>query len=71
MRAGLDEFKLVKDAFGTTVNDVVLAVVTGALAYFLQSRGRRTEGIELKARRPGLGALRGPARRARQPADAA
>jgi diacylglycerol O-acyltransferase len=52
VRAGLDEFKLVKDAFGTTVNDVVLAVVTGALAYFLQSRGRRTEGLELKAAVP-------------------
>src|SRR5215207_4369830 len=52
VRAGLDEFKLVKDAFGTTVNDVVLAVVTGALAYFLQSRGRRTAGIELKAAVP-------------------
>ncbi len=52
MRAGLDEFKLIKNAFGTTVNDVVLAVVTGALAYFLQSRGRRTEGVELKAAVP-------------------
>jgi WS/DGAT/MGAT family acyltransferase len=52
VRAGLDEFKLVKDAFGTTVNDVVLAVVTGALSYFLQSRGRRTEGLELKAAIP-------------------
>jgi diacylglycerol O-acyltransferase len=52
VRAGLDELKLVKDAFGTTVNDVVLAVVTGALAYFLQSRGRRTEGVELKAAVP-------------------
>ena len=52
VRAGLDELKLVKDAFGTTVNDVVLAVVTGALAFFLQSRGRRTEGIELKAAVP-------------------
>ena len=52
VRAGLDEFKLVKSAFGTTVNDVVLAVVTGALAFFLQSRGRRTEGIELKAAVP-------------------
>jgi diacylglycerol O-acyltransferase len=52
VRAGLDEFKLVKDAFGTTVNDVVLAVVTGALAYFLQSRGRRTADLELKAAVP-------------------
>ena len=52
VRAGLDEFKLIKNAFGTTVNDVVLAVVTGALAYFLQSRGRRTDGIELKAAVP-------------------
>ncbi len=52
VRAGLDEFKLVKDAFGTTVNDVVLAVVTGALSYFLQARGRRTEGLELKAAIP-------------------
>jgi diacylglycerol O-acyltransferase len=52
VRAGLDEFKLVKSAFGTTVNDVVLAVVTGALAFFLQSRGRRTEGVELKAAVP-------------------
>ena len=52
VRADLDELKLVKDAFGTTVNDVVLAVGTGALAYFLQSRGRRTERIELKAAVP-------------------
>jgi len=52
VRAGLDEFKLVKDAFGTTVNDVVLAVVTGALAFFLQSRGRRTDDLELKAAIP-------------------
>jgi len=52
VRAGLDEFKLVKSAFGTTVNDVVLAVVTGALAYFMQARGRRTDGIELKAAVP-------------------
>jgi len=49
VRAGLDEFKEIKDALGGTVNDVVLAVVTGALAYFLQARGRRTEGLELRA----------------------
>jgi diacylglycerol O-acyltransferase len=49
VRAGLDEFKLVKNAFGVTVNDVLLAVVTGALAFFLGERGRNTEGVELKA----------------------
>ena len=68
---GSTSFKLVKNAFGGTVNDVVLAVVPARCAYFLQSRGRRTEGLELQRRRAGLRALRRPARRARQPADAA
>lgn len=45
----LDDFKLVKNAFGGTVNDVVLSVVTGALRSFLISRGIRTEGLELRA----------------------
>ena len=48
-RAQLDDFKLVKSTFGTTVNDVVLAAVTGALRDWLHSRGVRTEGLELRA----------------------
>jgi diacylglycerol O-acyltransferase len=45
----LSDFKLVKDAFGGTVNDVVLTVVAGALRRWLRSRGVRTEGLELRA----------------------
>ncbi len=47
--AQLEDFKLVKNAFGGTVNDVVLTVVTGALRSFLIARGVRTEGIEMRA----------------------
>jgi diacylglycerol O-acyltransferase / wax synthase len=47
--APLDDFKRVKNELGGTVNDVVLAVVAGALRRWLHSRGVRTEGVELRA----------------------
>src|SRR5580692_3174824 len=38
-----------RDRLGGPVNDVILAVVAGALRSFLISRGRHTEGVELRA----------------------
>ncbi|HET7510159.1 MAG TPA: wax ester/triacylglycerol synthase family O-acyltransferase [Solirubrobacterales bacterium] len=48
-RSDLATFKHIKDALGGTVNDVVLAVVTGALRTWLHERQVRTEGLELRA----------------------
>ena len=45
----LEDFKTVKNAFGGTVNDVVLTVISGALRSFLISRAGRTDGVELRA----------------------
>ena len=49
VRQPLSDYKLVKDTFGGTVNDVVLTVVSGALARWLRARGVRTEGLEMRA----------------------
>ena len=54
----LDDFKEIKNSLGGTVNDVVLAVVTGALQRWLRLRGVRTEGLELRALVPV--SIRGP-----------
>jgi WS/DGAT/MGAT family acyltransferase len=49
VRQQLADYKEIKDALGGTVNDVVLSVVSGALAEWLRSRGVRTEGLEMRA----------------------
>ncbi len=49
VRQQLADYKMVKNAFGGTVNDVVLTVVSGALAGWLRARGLKTEGVELRA----------------------
>jgi diacylglycerol O-acyltransferase / wax synthase len=49
VRSRLADFKEIKNALGGTVNDVVLAVVSGALGRWLRGRGVRTEGLELRA----------------------
>jgi diacylglycerol O-acyltransferase / wax synthase len=48
----LADFKRVKDANGGTVNDVILAVVSGAIGRYLRARGHDTEGLELRAMVP-------------------
>src|SRR3712207_3685912 len=49
VRGRLEDFKLVKDVYGGTVNDVVLTAVAGGLRRWLRLRGVRTEGMELRA----------------------
>jgi len=50
--ADLATLKGIKDALGGTINDAVLAVVSGALRAHLIRRGRDPEGTELKAMVP-------------------
>lgn len=50
--APLDEFRRIKDVFGTTVNDVVLAVAAGSVRKWLIGRDVDTDGLELRAMVP-------------------
>jgi diacylglycerol O-acyltransferase / wax synthase len=52
VRMGLPELKRIKDRAGGTVNDVVLAAVTGALGRYLQAHGHSTLDLELRAMVP-------------------
>jgi WS/DGAT/MGAT family acyltransferase len=51
-RIALDDVKVVKDAFATTVNDVVLAAVADATGRYLRHRGERTDRLWLRAMVP-------------------
>jgi diacylglycerol O-acyltransferase / wax synthase len=48
LRFPLASLKTIKNGLGGTVNDVFLAVVSGALNRTLRRRGVRTEGLELR-----------------------
>jgi WS/DGAT/MGAT family acyltransferase len=52
VRADLDDLKRVKNELGCTVNDVVLAVVTGALRRLMLSRNEKVDGVVLRAMVP-------------------
>jgi diacylglycerol O-acyltransferase / wax synthase len=52
VRSDLGQMKRIKNELGGTVNDVVLAVVAGAVRDWLHARGIRSEGLELRAQVP-------------------
>jgi diacylglycerol O-acyltransferase / wax synthase len=52
VRASLDDIKAIKNELGGSVNDVVLSIVAGGLGRHLRRRGRKTDGLELKAMVP-------------------
>ena len=52
VRGDLDQFKAIKNSLGGTVNDVVLAVVAGALGRYLRMHGAATEDTVLRAMVP-------------------
>jgi WS/DGAT/MGAT family acyltransferase len=52
VRMELKDVKAIKDALGGTVNDVVLAIVAGALGQHLKRRGEDVSGVELRAMVP-------------------
>jgi diacylglycerol O-acyltransferase len=50
--ANLEDFKRVKNHYGGTVNDVVLAACTGGLRRLLMGRGERVDGHDIRAMVP-------------------
>ncbi|RIL04653.1 MAG: wax ester/triacylglycerol synthase family O-acyltransferase [Proteobacteria bacterium] len=52
MTMELADVKAVRGAFGGSLNDVVLTVVTGAVRRFLERRGVRTQGLDFRVMAP-------------------
>jgi WS/DGAT/MGAT family acyltransferase len=52
VRGDLGQVKAVKNELGGTVNDVVLAVVAGALGRYMRLHGEDTDGVEVRAMVP-------------------
>ncbi|MEA2474153.1 MAG: diacylglycerol O-acyltransferase / wax synthase [Thermoleophilaceae bacterium] len=52
VRCSLEDVKAIKNALGGTVNDVMLAIVAGALGRDLSRRGVDVDGLELRAMVP-------------------
>jgi WS/DGAT/MGAT family acyltransferase len=52
LRVDLDDIKQIKHAHGTTLNDVVLAIVAGAMRRFLRTRGEQVDDLEFRAMVP-------------------
>jgi WS/DGAT/MGAT family acyltransferase len=48
----LEDFKAIGKAFGATVNDILVAVATGALRRYMEKRGQPTVGIAIRASVP-------------------
>ena len=46
--ASLDDMKTIRQAFGGTVNDVIVTAVTGGLRALLLSRGERPDGLVVR-----------------------
>ncbi len=51
-QAQLADLKRVKDAHGGTVNDVILAIVSGGIGRYLRARGHDTEELTMRAMVP-------------------
>jgi diacylglycerol O-acyltransferase len=52
VRTDLDDLKRIKNLAGGTVNDVVIAAVSGGLGRYLRGQGHSTAGLELRAMVP-------------------